>query len=88
MKLSNSFGGGIKPIQRGSNSNSAAGIVNVTISEVNLAKAFVISSWRSGNTGASGVAASLTSSTNLKLNFGAGASGVAVEVEWQVVEYV
>lgn len=87
--------GGIKSVQRGVTAVSGAGPINVTISAVNLAKAFVVS-----NTPGSGVylpgsasyainrnAARLTSATNLAIAGTKDSPGVPTECFWEVVEF-
>lgn len=91
-------GTGIKPIQRGlaepTLASGSTGVLDVTVSAVNLAKAVVIvSTWvRDGQTAThSGVLARLTSATNLRLTCGPSATtGTSrfASVEWQILEFV
>lgn len=86
--------GGVKAVQRGtlsSLSTGAGGFVttNVTITAVNLNKAFTLVSFMPGiNTAnAIDVRARLTSSTNLEITVQGGTNVSSNAVEWQVVEF-
>jgi uncharacterized glyoxalase superfamily protein PhnB len=74
----------IKSIQRGTTTVSATGTVNVTISSVNTAKAWVNLPTTGGTSSGQEVYAQLTSSTNLAI---VAAAGMNETVSWEVIEY-
>ena len=77
---------GIKSVQRGVANVSIGSTLNVTISPVNMNKAFV--SWGAGMFGGSGALArvTLTSSTNVAIHY-SGSFLAMGEIPWEVVEF-
>ena len=91
--LSQFASGGVKSVQRGITSSTSGALTNVTVSAVNLSKAFVSSSCRSGSMVApdntyisASVHVSLTSSTNLQISTPPETVGAVPIVSWEIVE--
>jgi hypothetical protein len=75
----------IKSLQRGTTTIPSGGTVNVTISSVNTAKAWVNLPTTGGVSSGQEVYAQLTSSTNLAIT---AAATISETVSWEVIEHV
>lgn len=83
--------GGIKRVQRGSATAGATGNIDIAITSVNTAKAFVnlntiYNQYHSDQVGTKTISAALTSATNLRIFVTSDGSSISVPIQWEVVE--
>lgn len=85
--LSSIIGGTIKTVQRGTASMTTTTLTDdVTITAVDLAKSFLVFSWRQTSTTVQMISGVLDSTTNINFSRATNTS-MTITIEWEVIEY-